>query len=177
MAKSVLIPLQVAAKNIDSLNANFVSAAAVQNGELFAVNAKSSDADKTEVYTITTPATATLSGLYMAWNPEDVLATAGDNKYKIGDLDPRNFETPAGTVFSGYKPQVEDRLLISADGIGGTIGINTFAVAADGEKFLQWSASAGAGLSYKLLGTSYISIAGGFPSQRVTAYELRCVKN
>jgi len=177
MAKTVLVPLQVAAKNVDSYNISAISASDVENGQLFSTSGLSSAADEREVFAIATPATATLSSLYMAYNSEDVIvATANGNQYKVGDMDPRNYVNVAGIVFSAYKPMVGDKILITADGFTGAIGGNTFAVAADGQDKLVWAGAVAGGLSYRLLDTQYISIAGGFGSQRVTAYLLECVK-
>ena len=179
MAKSVLIPLQVAAKQLDTLNKSFISSADVENGQIFAKSTLSTTADESEVYTITTPATATLSGLYMAWSPEDVILTAADgNQYKVGDMNPQNFTNVAGLVFSGFKPQVGDRILISADGFTGAKGVSdTHAVGTDGQDKLVWGTAAGNGLSFALEAVSYISIATGFGSQRKVAYIMECVKN
>jgi len=174
MAYAVLIPLSVAAKNVDSYNINAVSSSNVENGQLFSKGAIANLTDSTEVYLTVAPATANLGSLYMAWDTEDIITTIGSNKYKIGDKDPRNFINVADTVFSAYQPMRGDRILMTADGFTGAIGSNTFAVATDGEDKLVWGATAGAGLSYKLFSTSYISI-GGFGSQRATAYLLDCV--
>jgi hypothetical protein len=176
MAKTVLVPLQVAAKNVDSYNISAISSSDVENGQLFSTAALSTTAGESEVFTIATPATATLGNLYMAWSPEDVIVeTADGNQYKVGDQDPRNFVNVDGIVFSAYAPQVGDKILITADGFTGALGGNTFAVAADGQVKLVWASAVSTGLSYRLLATSYISLAGGFGSQRVTAYLLECV--
>lgn len=178
--KTVLIPLSTQAFDLRTRTENFISSSEVENGQLLALNVLSTDADKTEVYTFTTPATATLLGLYMAYAPEDLIVTLADGtKYKIDNMNPQNFANAANLVFAGFKPQVDDKILITAEGFTGAKGgSDTHAVAADGQSKLVWGTAAGNGLSFKLEKVSYISIpTGGIGSQRVTAYQLRCVKN
>ena len=98
------------------------------------------------------------------------------NQYKIGLNDPRNFTNSKGLVFSAYRPQVGDKILISADGIEGTA--DDYAVVAAGETKLQYASAAVSGLSYKVLDDSaYISIGGAsaIGTQRVAAVLLECV--
>lgn len=177
MAKSILIPRLVAAKNIDSYNRSFISETDLDNGSVFVKGDLSTDADKTQVYETVQP-TTTLTGLYMAFSPEDVVLTDDlGNQFKVGTLDPRAFTNKAGVVFSGFKPSEGDLILISADGIEGSA--DDYAVAANGKDKLQFASAAGTGLSYKVVETTYISVASAsnIGSQRVTAYLLECVKN
>ena len=178
MAKSILIPTLVAAKNIDSLNRSFVSTADLDNGNVFGKGELSTNAGESQVYKTVTPATGSLTGLWMAYSPEDVVLTDDlGNQFKVGSLDPRAFTNKAGTVFSGFKPQVGDLVLISADGISGVA--NNYAVAANGASKLAFNETAGAGLSFKVVETTYISLASAnnIGSQRVVAYLLECVAN
>ena len=81
-----------------------------------------------------------------------------------------------GLVFSAYRPQVGDKILISADGIEGTA--DDYAVAADGESKLQYASAAVSGLTYKVLDADkYITIGGAsnIGSQRIAAVLLECV--
>lgn len=178
MAKTILIPTLTAAKNIDSLNRSFIAAVDLDNGNVFGKGDLSTDTDKTQVYEVETPATGALTGLYMAFSPEDVVLTDDlGNQYKVGTLDPRAFTNKAGVVFSGFKPQVGDLVLMSADGIDGTA--DDYAVAADGEVKLAFASAAIAGLSFKVVETTYISVASAsnIGTQRVPAYLLECVAN
>ena len=114
----------------------------------------------------------------MAFTAEDVVLTDDlGNQFKVGTLDPRAFTNVKGTVFSGFQPQVGDLVLISADGISGVA--NDFAIAVDGSTKLAFNDAAGAGLSFKVVETTYISVASAnnIGSQRVTAYLLECVQN
>ena len=170
--KTVLVPTLVAAKNIDSLNASFIdNTNDYENGAIIAAG----DYSKEQVYEVA--AVSELHNLFMVFSPEDTIITdAAGNEYKIGINDPRTFTNVKGKVFSAYRPQVGDKILISAEGIEGTA--DDFAVAAAGESKLQFASAAVNGLSYKVLDDSaYISIGGAsnIGSQRVAAYLLECV--
>lgn len=170
--KTVLVPTLVAAKNIDSLNASFIDDTNdYENGAIIAAG----DYSKEQVYEVA--AVSDLHNLFMVFSPEDTIITdAAGNEYKIGINDPRTFTNVKGKVFSAYRPQVGDKVLISAEGIEGTA--DDFAVAAAGESKLQFASAAVEGLSYKVLDDSaYITIGGAnaIGSQRVEAYLLECV--
>ena len=179
MAKAILIPTLTAAKNVDSYNRSFKSTSAdIDNGNVFGKGDLSTATGESQVYTVSTPATGSLSGLWMAFTAEDVVLTDDlGNQFKVGTLDPRAFTNVKGTVFSGFQPQVGDLVLISADGISGVA--NDFAIAVDGSTKLAFNDAAGAGLSFKVVETTYISVASAnnIGSQRVTAYLLECVQN
>ena len=180
MAKSILIPSLVAAKNIDALNRSFVSEADLDNGNVFVKGELSTNAGESQVYQTVTPTTGSLAGLWMAYSPEDVVLTDElGNQFKIGNLDPRAFTNKAGTVFSGFKPQVGDLILISADGITGEVSSNEYVVATNSSSKLAFNAAAIEGLSFKIVETTYITVASAnnIGSQRVVAYLLECVAN
>ena len=170
--KIVLIPSLVAAKNVDSYNATFMSATDdIDNGMVFAAG----DYSEEQVYDVA--AISDLHNIFMAFSPEDTIITdAMGNEYKIGINDPRTFTNVKGKVFSAYRPQVGDKILISATGIEGTAA--DFAVVAAGENKLQYADAAVDGLSYKVLNAdTYISIGGAtnIGSQRIAAVLLECV--
>lgn len=176
MAKSILIPTLTTAKNVDALNRSFIGEVDLDNGNVFGKGELSANANESQVYEATTP--TALTGLWMAYSPEDVVLTDGlGNQFKVGTLDPRAFTNTAGVVFSGFKPQVGDLLLISADGIEGEAA--AYAVATTESNKLKFSGSAVEGLSFKVVETTYISVASAnnIGSQRVTAYLLECVAN
>ena len=180
MAKAILIPTLTAAKNVDTYNASFVSEADLDNGNVFSKGELSTEASESQVYQAVTPTTGSLSGLWMAFTAEDVVLTDElGNQFKIGNLDPRAFTNKAGTVFSGFKPQVGDLVLLSADGIEGEASSNDYVVAQDSKSTLKFNTAAIEGLSFKIVETKYISVASAnaIGSQRVTAYLLECVAN
>ena len=170
--KTVLVPTLVAAKNIDSLNASFIDLEKdIDNGMVFSAGNYS----KEQVYDVAE--VSELTNLYMAFSPEDTIITdAMGNEYKIGINDPRTFTNVKGKVFSAFKPQVGDKILITAEGIEGSL--NDYAVAEAGNNKLKFAAAAVEGLSYKVIDkNAYISIGGAaaIGSQRVAAYLLECV--
>lgn len=173
----VLIPEQVAAMNVDSYNRSAVSASSVDNGYIVLLGAKSTTAGETEVFTATAPATGSLSGLWMVYQGDEVVIT--DARYKGLDPDPRNFFVPATDVFSVFKPQIGDIILVTSDSLSGSRPGATynFLNATNGTMKLTWGESQTASvLSYKYLATKYISLAtGAIDSQRVTAYEFECI--
>lgn len=175
MTHAVLVQNKVAALNIDALNRPAVSASAIDNGNVFNLLTNSTSSGS-EVWVATVPATGSLVNLWMAYEPEIVITVSGNSKYKGLDPDIRNFYTPAGTVFSAFKPQLGDILLMTAAGFTSGSVTEDFAVAKDGAYLLDWAAAPITGLTLKLLETSYISLAtGAIDSQRVTAYRLEVI--
>lgn len=177
----VLIPEQIAAMNVDSYNRSVRSSASaltnIDNGFVLLLGGKSQVADESEVFLAGTPATGSLSGLWMAYSGDEIVLT--DARYKGIDPDPRNFFNAWGKVFSAYKPQVGDIITLTDDALGGSYIANTTTHinATDGTMKLTWGNSQTADvLSYKLLGVKYISLAtGAIDSQRTTAYQFECV--
>jgi hypothetical protein len=173
----VLIPKAIMAKDVDSLNRSVVDAADIDNGHIMVMGARSTTAGLSEVFEVSQPVTGALTGLWMAYSGDEIVLTA--SKYKGLDPDPRNFFNAAGDVFSAYKPQLGDIIMVTAEALAGTYigGTTTHVNATDQAWALTWGNSQTASvLSYKLLAVKYISLAtGGIDSQRVTAYELECV--
>ena len=172
MSYSVLIAGEIAAKNIDSLNkfgkANF----AVENGHVVALGEKSTAKNEAFVYTVNKPATDTLATdiFYMVNEPVNVLV---NGKYSGLTDDPREFNIPAGKVFTMYKPMIGDEVVITVDGIDGTKGENTYISPADGTTKLTWTDDiSGVSLAYKYVRDTFVSIG----NERVTAYRFICVK-
>lgn len=174
MAYSVLIPNKIAAMNIDAFNRSIVCASDLENGNVVVLASKSATAGESEVWTATIPATATLNdGLWMVYSPEVVVTNA---QYKGLDPDPRNFLCTSGEIWDAFRLQVGDIVTLTDDSLNGTKSTNEFVVATDGRADLTWAGSAISGLSLKLLGTTYISLAtGAIGTQRVTAYQFEVV--
>ena len=173
----VLIPESIAASNIDSLVRSVVDVADIDNGNVFIMGAKSTTAGLSEVFEISVPTSgAGLQNLWMAYSGDEVIVT--DAKYKGIDPDVRNFYNAAGKVFSAYKPQVGDIIMLTdAALLDAYDSVSDTHVNANASWELQWHTSQTADvLSYKLLAVKYISLAtGGIDTQRVAAYELECV--
>lgn len=172
MAYSVLIAGEIAAKNIDALNKFGKATVAVENGHVVALGNKSNVKGESDVYNVNVPATDTLASdiFYMVNEPVNVLV---NGKYSGLTDDPREFNIPAGKKFTMYKPLIGDEVVITADGLAGTKGTNTYVVPADGTTKLTWAADGtGVSLAYKYVGDTYVSIG----NERVTAYRFICVK-
>lgn len=173
----VLIPQAIMATNIDSLNRSVVDAAAIDNGWVMVMGAKSTTEGLSEVFEVSQPVTGSLANLWMAYSGDEIVVT--DAKYKGLDPDPRNFFNAANKVFSAFKPQLGDIILATDEALAGTFiaGTTTHVNATNASWKLTWGNSQTASvLSFKLLGVSYISLAtGAIDDQRVTAYQLECV--
>ena len=166
MAYGYIIPVKVAAKDVDAFNRSAVSDAVMENGFVGVASTKSSTAGEKEVFSFVTPTTGNLSHLWMAYESPVVIT---DSKYKGIDPDPRNFSIAIGDVFSIFKPQIGDLIAMSADALAGTQSTNTFVVATNTADALTWASAAVSGLSLKLIDDSYwVSIGlGTIGSQRL----------
>lgn len=177
--KTVLIPTLTAAKNVDIYNASFISETDdLDNGSVFGKGNMTENGS--QVYEVTKPTGGAIKGLWMACSPEDTVITdAAGNQYKIGINNPQTFTNVKGIPFSAFKPQVGDLILMTAEGFSNAIDTNTYAVAQNNDYRLKFASAAVEGLSFKVVETTYISIAGvnAIGSQRVTAYLLECVAN
>jgi hypothetical protein len=172
----VLIPEAIAALNIDAYNRSFMcSASSLDNGMVFQSTTRNwASGSGAEVFNIAAPATGSLVGLWMVYAGDEVVVT--DLRYKGLDPDPRNFYIAQGKVFSGFKVNVGDIILATADAFTGSP--DAYANAANGAYQLTWGTTpvGTAATSFKKIGTKYISLGtGGIDSQRVTAYELECI--
>lgn len=178
MAHNVLIPSSIAAKNTDSYNWSGVAATTLDNGNLVVPSALSTTAGENEVWTVLTPSTANgLTGLWMVYQGDEVVTT--DSKYKGIDPSPFNFYIPIAATFSMFKPQLNDIVIMTADGVAGTKSTNTFVNATDTTGGVKpvWGATQTASVfSMQLIKTTYISAPdGGINSGRATAYKFRVV--
>lgn len=176
---AVLIPEAVAAMNIDSLNRSVIdlgaSASSIDNGNVFEIDSKHTSGSLTEVFEIVQASSASPTDMWMAYSGDEVVITA--SKYKGLDPDPRNFFNEDNKVFSAFKPQVGDIILVTADAFSNSFDDHDYACGqASSFKLLWVNDERSTGLCYKFLATKYISLAdGSIGDQRVTAYELECV--
>lgn len=185
MVRPILIPRSIKASKIDSLNRSFISAFNMDNGGVLEISSSFWTPEKEQVWKFAVPGDYYQKGLWMAYSPEDAVITdKTGNQYKVGNLDPRSFTNVANIPFSGFKPQVGDIIFISEAGIIGEP--NKYAVQyltnVISEKYhgkLGFASKPSTGLSFKVLGTEYVTVAGanGIGSQRVKGYLLECVLN
>ena len=170
MAYGIVNLLDVAAHNVDAYNKTFISSDNIENGSIFTMGAPVSGQE--DEFAAVKPATANLAKqFYMAASPCRVVTTVNGNKFYDLVKDPRAFINVAGEPIDGIALKVGDVVRLSTDAITGAISTNTYAVATNADYQLNWAAAAISGLSLKLLRTTYISVAGSFGSQRVTAYD------
>lgn len=162
------------AMNVDALNRSAVCADDLDNGNAVVLASVSSTAGEGEVWTATKPATATLAGCWIVAEPEVVVTYSGTSAYKGLDPDPRNFYVKGTGMFRAIKPQLGDIIELNAEAFTTGSGAGSaFANLEDGSYKFIWAAAAGAGLSLKLIGTTYISLAAGSigDPQHVTMYK------
>ena len=179
MAYSVLNAGNIMAQHIDSLVKNAVCASALENGNVITLGALSATAGEEEVYVASTPVTDTLStAIFYMVNEPAIPITGTTHQFKGLVDDPTEFNIAANTVFTCYKPQVGDEIIISEDGLAGSKSSNTYVVPADNTGELTWAADAAStSLGYELVEATYIKIPGStFYDTRKTAYKFRCVK-
>jgi len=172
---SVLVPGAIMARNVDTLTkfAKY-TLSAVENGNVLTLGALSTVAGETEVFVSATPATGTLTTAiyYMVYEPPVVVTNA---QFRGLSDDPSDFSVAASTVFTVFKPMVGDEIIMTADGISGSV--NTYAIPANGALELAFSASAsGVTLAWEVIETTFVNIpTTNFFGGRKTAYKLRCV--
>ena len=180
MTHAILISTKMAAKNIDAYNRSAICAADVDNGWLVYLDGiyDPSVDGYDEVFHAKAPASGSLTNLWMAVSPENVLT---DSKYLGLDPDVRNFTNSASKVFDVKYLHPGDQFEISAQGLTGTAE-SAFAVAQATSgcgKWLWSAAPSGSLTSAKYLATNYISIGTGsaIGSQRVSSYLFEVLYN
>jgi hypothetical protein len=174
MAYGVMVPVAIAATNVDAWNRSAISSASIfENGGLCALLTKSTTAGEAELWTATVPATADLMKDWIVYDPELVWTSS----YRGLDPDVRNYTVAIGRTFSAFKPQVHDLMLMSEDCFTGAKGVNTFAAATNGQVQFVWGATQDASaVALKYIATQYISIAtGAINDQRVVAYLMEVI--
>ena len=151
----------------------------IDNGNIFSLNGKfATSGSGTEVWAITLPATGSLTGLWMALEPEVPTVWNGTRGYRgFGTV--QDFYNAASQVFSAVKLATGDIFSITADGLKGAHSTGSFIVAADGETQWVWAAVPAASAAYaQFLNTTYFSIPdGSIGSQRVVSYQFEVKSN
>ena len=181
MSHGILIPLQIAATNIDSWTRSAVTTATeVDNGNIVKLTTYGVATGQAEVWTAVTPSTgAGLTNLWMVYEPELVWTSS----YRGLDPDVRNYYTVATRLFSVFSPQLGDLLRMTADnlvtGTGAAVGSFAIATNTDGLKPIWasgWTSSTAVFAMKCTSITSYISIGtGAIDTQRIAAYDFEVV--
>jgi len=151
----------------------------IDNGNIFYLNGKfSTSGSGMEVWNANVPATGSLTGLWMALEPEVPTVWNGTRGYRgFGTV--QDFYNAASQVFSGVKLVAGDIFSITADGLTGSHTTGSYIVAVDGDAKWNWAALPAASAAYaQFLNTTYFSIPDGtIGSQRVTAYQFEVKSN
>jgi hypothetical protein len=178
MSYGVLIPLAIAAQNIDSYIRSAVCADDLENGSVVKLTTRGVATGQGEVWTAVVPSTGNgLTGLWMVYEPEIVVTVSGTAQYKGLDPNPQNFLNLATKVFTVFKPSLGDLVRVTGDALAGSVSTYVNATNSSGGYSLYWGGSqTGSVMSMKLLATTYISIAtGAMDTQRVVAYDFEVV--
>jgi len=168
MAYGVINPVAVMATNVDSLNRSCVSATDVEQGGPLGLLALSTTAGEAEVWTASIPATGSLDQVWMAYDPELVWT----GSYRGLNPDVRDYIITATRIFSAFKLEENDLILMSADAFSAAKSTNTFANTTNGGAQFVWGASQSNDcVALKYRATKYFSIGtGAMDDQRFTAY-------
>lgn len=178
MNNAVVILTSVAAMNVDSYNRSFKSTKDIQNGAVFKCGTLSTTEGESEVFNAVT-ASATDTGLYMAFTAEDTIVTIGGQQYKFDLIDPRLYTNVAGLVFSGFRLMPGDRITMA----GGITGNPEAYVVVNASGALEYSKTAPtSGTYFTAIQNTYISAAGVGNgaiggTQRLAAVELEVSAN
>ena len=118
MAYGFLIESMIQAKNIDALNRSVTSAVDVAGGGLIALTAPTAQGN--DVWTASVPASGSLGGLWIAYNPEVKYTKVNGKVYAGLSADVRDYTNLAGEVFDAFKPKIGDEIVITIDAVDAT---------------------------------------------------------
>lgn len=162
MANSFIIEARIAATNVDSYVRSAVCAtSAVAGGNL--VSLAPSTVQGNDVYTATVP-TGENDDLWMAFNPAGKYTVdAMGNVYARLSEDPRAYATVAGDTFDVFRPQIDDEIVISADGVDDATAVAGNYFIPDAALALKKSTTLPAsGYAFKVKSVDYLQ----FPPQK-----------
>ena len=168
MAYGVINPVAVMATQVDSLNRSCVSATDVEQGGPVNLLALSTTAGESEVWTASIPATNYLDQVWMAYDPELVWT----GSYRGLNPDVRDYIITATRIFSAFRLEENDLILMSADAFSAAKSTDTFANTTNGGAQFVWgSTQSNDCVALKYRATKYFSIGtGAMDNQRFTAY-------
>ena len=140
----VLIESEIRARNIDALNKFAISTTVdVAGGGLVKLVPPTTQGE--DRWTATAPATGSLTGLYMAYNPSKHLTEVNGKYFADLTIDPRDYTNLKNMTFTAYKPQVGDEIVITVDCVdstGTTAVAGNFLEAKDGQTTFTTNATA-----------------------------------
>lgn len=175
---AVVIPNKCSFKDIDAYVRPAIAQEDLDNGNIFSLVDQSATAGEGEVWNVTVPTTGSLTGLWMALEPEMPFVKNGTRVYHgLGTI--QDFYVSASTVFTAVKLVPGDIITLTAEAFvsGSTLG---FGLAKTGS--FKWTGAAAVagdvGACIKYLGTTYIPSAdGSIGSGRITAFKYVCITN
>ena len=177
---NVFIKRQVRAFNVDALNRTVKCETDIDNGSVFALNAKSEEDGESMVWVATVPTAATDKGLWFAASPEVVITKdAAGNEFKGLSADPRAFVNLAGRAADAIKVCEGDLVEMTGEGITGIeTTANVYLVPTASSFVLTATSTAGTGLCLKRVGTNTLKIGtGSIVKEPVVTYVYECVSN
>ena len=182
MANGVIVESRIQATNIDALNRTAKATVDVAGGGLVALTA--SGAQGNEVWTAAAPASGSLGGLWIAYNPSEHLTKVGGKFFAGLSEDPRDYVNIAGRPFDCFKPAVGDEIDITVDCVDAS---GTSVVAGDileskaGQTtFTRVAASTGATSGSTAFKVEYVGTApfpaGSIGMEQVKMFRCVCVQ-
>lgn len=182
MANGVIVESRIQATNIDALNRTAKAAVDVAGGGLVALTA--SGAQGNEVWTAAAPATGSLGGLWIAYNPSEHLTKVGGKFFAGLSEDPRDYANIAGRPFDCFKPVVGDEIDITADCVDSTVSgvvAGDILESKDGQTtFTRVAANTGATAGSTAFKVEYVGTApfpsGSIGMEQVKMFRCVCVQ-
>ena len=183
MAKhGVLIESMIQAKNIDALNRSVVSTIDVDGGNLIALTAPTVKGE--DRWTASVPATGTLGGLWIAYNPSVKYTEVNGKMYAGLSADPRDYTNIKNHTFDAFKPKVDDEIIVTIDDVDAT-GTNVVAgdilESKDGQaKFTRIAGGTGATSGHTAFKVEWVDTVdcpqAGIGVEKVKAIKAVCVQ-
>lgn len=182
MANGVIVESRIQATNIDALNRTAKATVDVAGGGLVALTA--SGAQGNEVWTAAAPASGSLGGLWIAYNPAEHLTKVGGKFFAGLSEDPRDYVNIAGRPFDCFKPAVGDEIDITIDCVDASgssvVAGDILESKANQTTFTRVASSTGATAGSTAFKVEYVGTtpfpAGSIGMEQVTMFRCVCVQ-
>ena len=178
MAKhGVLIESMIQAKNIDALNRSVISTVDVDGGNLIALTAPTVKGE--DRWTASVPATGTLGGLWIAYNPSVKYSEVNGKMYAGLSADPRDYTNIKNHTFDAFKPKIDDEIIVTIDDVDAT-GTNVVAgdilESKDGQaKFTRVASGTGATSGHTAFKVEWVDTVD-FPQAGIGVEKVKAIK-
>ena len=182
MANGVIVESRIQATNIDALNRTAKATVDVAGGGLVALTA--GGAQGSEVWSAAAPASGSLGGLWIAYNPSEHLTKVGGKFFAGLSEDPRDYVNIAGRPFDCFKPAVGDEIDITIDCVdasGSSVVAGDFLESKAGQTtFTRVAASSTATAGSTAFKVEYVGTApfpaGSIGMEQVKMFRCVCVQ-